>query len=346
MRPKQNPFQARPSFYGRSARFKWWEGGFHTALDKDFAAAYAYQKYMSSPFNEHPGVKDTTCLDPPVVLTFDMAGKRAFADIDGRRAAVKLLDVIEANVSLSLIEEDTEAALAAVEDTFRGFDEPTFEAGDQAENALFATRSASSEEVAMSLFVQNNTGAGDFVNFLRIAETLKGNERAKLDEADEADLIRLFQQAVFYADVEDARLLKVEFMRPFLSSVVVGEPGDTDEEELLEEILDQGYALFTVEDGPDFSFQTMWKREHKKLPMGFAAQKPRVEHYHGTVLSNLLRAAPWLAKELPAEWPGPCAEGDLIRELAREMAKQPTTVGRTLDDEMVDELNQLGLPKT
>lgn len=304
---RRNPFLAKPQYFGQSARLKSWEGGFHTTSDFDFAVPYAQLKWSSSPFGSE---------DAPVILEIDMTGFRAMADIDARRACIH---VVTSGLSTSDADVDSVDELpldslfdAWLDDAKFNQSEPddTPERGDSVQNALFLLASASSHWASVRAAQEAITTIEDFTLFLSIFLKLWRNENAALSEEEDAFLISVFKQSVYWNDISDDRLLAVYYMQPYFGAVV---REDELEEDLDEEYdgeatiidyLNHGYEFVTEGDySLRPSVKKVWVRPEPSAPLlsGLRdeAWKRRRMEYHGTSLSNLLSALPWLAEQLP-----------------------------------------------
>jgi hypothetical protein len=255
--------------------------------------------------------------DYPVILTFDMSGMRAFADIDSRRAAEMFYEHCKLN-QYHVGREDVEAdqildALAFDTEEEDGEEWP--QPGDEALNSMWKLSGSPSVRInALRAAVGFIGSSGLKLEHLYdIGSRVAKNERVELDDSDEKMLIEAFGQCRYLTDVPDERLLKVEYMAPFFAQVI--DP-DGEEDETIEETAEAGYA-FVESDRTDLdeSRVTAWEKPVSELPLfgdrahwkvfgGPGTFQPRLE-YHGTSLKNLLTAAPWLA-DLLTEVPKPC----------------------------------------
>ncbi len=283
--PRNNPFNARGKFFGDSARLKTWEGGFHTALDREFTVAYAQHKWSTSPFNGmlvgirgkpgplgDPG--ETVVADYPVVLTLNMAGFRRFADIDARRAVQEVMSVAHSN---GVRGEGPGAAHEFMDLLDHFFDEEDYETrhhyGDDALMTLFALASASSQKTAIRVtrdYMQDIGRYADeeaataerteaYENLRRIAALLgrgrdergygTDNENRMLSEADDNLLIDVYRQAVYWNDIPNARLLSVQYMHPFYDKVVEEDPSTDDHGDSDEGISSAAWLEARAEEG-------------------------------------------------------------------------------------------------
>ena len=309
MMRRRNPFLAKPQYFGQSARLKSWEGGFHTTSDFNFAVPYAQLKWNSSPFGSE---------DAPVILEIDMTGFRAMADIDARRACIHVVtnsvDGVKRDVdSVDKLPLDELFGAWSYDAEFNQ-SEPDYtpERGDSVQNALFVLASASSHWASIRVAQETITTIEDFTLFLSIFLKLRQNENAALSEEEDAFLISVFNQSVYWNDISDDRLLAVYYMQPYFGAVVREDELEEDFEEDEEygagttviDYLNHGYEFVT--DG-DYSLRPsvkkVWVRPEPSAPLlsglrDEAWKRRRVE-YHGTSLSNLLSALPWLAEQLP-----------------------------------------------
>lgn len=305
---RKNPFLAKPEYFGQSARLKSWEGGFHTTSDFNFAVPYAQLKWNSSPFGSD---------DAPVILEIDTTGLRAMADIDARRACIHVVrsTVSGLNREARSVEELPVANLFDdwLENARFNESEPddTPERGDSTQNTLFLLASASSHWGSIRDAQAEITALEDFSFFLSICLKLRQNENVALTEEEDAFLISIFKQSVFWNDIPDERLLAVYYMQPYFAVVVREdeleenlEDEDSDGEGTVLDYLNHGYEFITEGDySLRPSVKKVWVRPEPSAPLlsglrDEAWKKRRVE-YHGTSLSNLLSAVPWIAEQLP-----------------------------------------------
>jgi len=306
---RKNPFLAKPKYLGQSARLKSWEGGFHTAKTFDFAVPYAQLKWKTSPLGG---------TDAPVILELDMTGLRAFADIDSRRACLHVVThAVEGfNGEAESVDELPVEELFEVWQSDAEFNETeppdSVDRGDSAQNAMFTFASASSDWLSVIMAQRSIRTLEDFTAFLSIFLRLYKNETASLTEEEDAFLIDVFEQAVYWSDVDDARLIAVHYMQPYFDVVVHEEEleddfdgGEADSESgSLRDYLDLGYDFITTSDfNLRPSTRKVWRRPEPEAPLfgGLSDrswERPKIE-YHGTSLSNLLIALPWLAEQLP-----------------------------------------------
>lgn len=309
MMRRNNPFLAKSKYLGQSARLKSGEGGFHTTSDFDFAVPYAQLKWNTSPLGG---------ADAPVVLELDMTGLRAFADLDARRACLRVArDAVKGfNRQAKSVNELPVEELFKTWQIDAEFDETGpldgVDRGDSAQNAMFAFASASSNQLAISMARHSIRTLEDFTIFLSVFLRLYQNESAVLTEAEDAFLIEVFEQAVYWSDVDDARLIAVHYMQPYFDVVVHEEELEDDfhdeetdsESESLRDYQDLGYAFITTSDLALSSItRKVWRRPEAEAPLfgGLADRSWETQkiEYHGTSLSNLIIALPWLAEQLP-----------------------------------------------
>jgi len=307
---RQNPFLPKVDFYGQSSRFKEWEGGFHVADTLETAVPYAQQKWKTGPFGER---------DFPVIVELDVTGFPILADIDARRAALGLFRDAVTGVDNLFEFLDRVEQIAEIPRT-----PEDFQVGDNADSALFSCFSISNNPVAAARVLGADFTEQDFALFYQIGEKLlREGEEAPLSREEDEFLVAVFGQARFMVPITDARILRVLYMAPYFPTVVFEEQFDEEAyggDAAVLEAADEGYNFVEI-DYPEQSPSTSiaWQRPVEDLPMGFEAPVPKRTMYHGTSLSNLLRAAPWLSSKLA---PPPSPQKGGIRGLVRAMRKK------------------------
>jgi len=306
--PRKNPFVPKTQFYGKSARYKEQEGGFHVADEESYAIPYAQQKWETGPFGN---------VDFPVIIKIDATGIPMLADIDARRVAVVIFQTYEYDYEYF---ESSADELAEEPNT------PSIAVGDSSLNTLFSEFSITSTPVGIQRLYSMNLGQGAYEKIVAIGERLRFDDDLPLSDSEEALLVEAFGQARIMVPVSDARLLEVRYMSPYFSTVVeesqFEEPDDEDGEEdyYVLRALEEGYNFVEVDNpNQDPYTQLAWVRTAQEVPMGFELPKAKKVMYHGTSLSNLLRAAPWLASKLA---PPPMPQKGGIRGLVRAMKKE------------------------
>lgn len=306
MSAKKNPFVPRPkSFFGRSARLKTWEGGFHTAKHKALAVPYAQLKWETSVLKK---------TDFPVILTLDMTGLPMLADIDARRACMKVAKGIgtEADESSDEEHKSMDEFLSDLQFNVENGEVDSAFAGQKTIAALFDFDSPSVDQNAFRdtlWFFEKQKTDESYKDFVRIAARLSVNEKARLSPSDEKLLCSIYNQMVYWVEVPDERIVAVEYMQPYYEEVVdLDNQDDWDEDtaEPWKEAEEQGYQFINAydTDTPMPVLKQAWKRKSKGMPLfprgkGLKKQKDQRIEYHGTSLANLLSVCPWLAAELP-----------------------------------------------
>ena len=310
---RSNPFLPRANFFGQSARLKHWEGGFHTTPDENFAVPYAQQKFETSEISQ--GREDPE--DYPVVLTLDMTGLVGFADIDARRACLEIFDRFLKHHDEMDFEAGFESLIEELEaQGYGGYGSD----GQPVVDVLFKLASASSDDVVNTLALAGINDTQDYIMLRKCAFILstKG-ENARMPQYLENFLRDLFKQSVYWNPIPDERLLEVRYMHPYFRSVV-GEYRFEEESEIFDEYAENGWEFLTDEDSFIAPvFKPAWTREVKDVPFGFETPAPARVEYHGTSLSNLLLACPWLSKKL-ADPPPPQKGG--IKGLLKRMKEK------------------------
>lgn len=319
--PRKNPFIPKTQFYGKSARYKEQEGGFHVADEESYAIPYAQQKWETSPFRSFGSRLKFGAVEFPVILKLDVTGIPMLADIDARRAAVVISQTYGHDYEYF---ESNAEALSEESNT------PNIAVGDNALNTLFSEFSITSPPVGIQRLYSMNLGQGAYEKIVAIGERLRFDDDLPLSDNEEALLVEAFGQARIMVPVSDARLLEVRYMSPYFPTVVeesqFEEPDDEDEyeyrarNEAVLKALEEGYNFVEVDNPNQNPYtQLAWRRTSEEVPMGFEVPKAKKVMYHGTSLSNLLRAAPWLASKLA---PPPRPQKGGIRGLVRAMKKE------------------------
>jgi len=276
-RVRRNPLMSRPKAHaGRSARFKSWEGGFHTGRE-DQVYAYAQQKWESASDG-----------DVPVILALDMSGLRPRADIDSRRACVMAFDGVYPKPR-------GELTRTRAEEIAKAWSEPDFHDGympnvhEDVTGALFGLTSPSTATAVWSMLT--DLEADDVVVMWRVCRELQMmGENAVLPEEEDRKLIQVFGQAAYFdEEIDDSRVLGVRYMAPFFRYVCPEDPADDGDEEAVQIAEDAGFSILTDMDQEP--------RPRLKRVMGYD-EFDNVE-YHGTVLTNLLAACPDFLSKLP-----------------------------------------------
>lgn len=275
----KNPLMSRPKAHaGRSARFKSWEGGFHTGRE-DQVYAYAQQKWESAADG-----------DVPVILTLDMGGLRPRADIDSRRACVMVFESVYPEV----VGELTEKRAAELAREWRYHDQEYVpETRDTAIDALFGLTSPSTSVAAWSMLT--DVDEETVMLLWQAYRKLSVSEKAELSLQEDWILIDVFGQAAYFdEEIGDERVVGVRYMAPFFRYVLPEDPADDDEEEAVRMNEDAGFSILTEGRGTprprlvDVVRTEPWDRK-----------RGGTTEFHGTVLTNFLAACPDFLLNLP-----------------------------------------------
>lgn len=281
---RKNPFKPHARHAGASARFKSWEGGFHTGREEQ-TYAYAQQKWESASDG-----------DVPVILTLDMSGLHAKADIDSRRACVMAFDSVYPTVDDGLTEERA----AKLVREWQVYDQEGLylTAGDSVVDALFGLTSPSSSSVAWQMLT--DVDEETVMLLWQAYRKLSVSEKAELSFEEDATLIHVFGQAAYFDEqIDDERVADVRYMAPFLEEVLPSVDTFSEDDEdtgykSLEDAENEGYSIMTEDDSVAdprliYAVQTMpWDRK-----------RGGTTEFHGTVLTNFLAACPDFLSKLP-----------------------------------------------
>jgi hypothetical protein len=268
--------------------------GFHTAGSLEIAGCYAQEKVVSHPATLF--LKPETLLsDYPVIVVVDMDGYVPKADYDAERTmAPAVRDVLSEFFRMNPEASRRDLTRWLEMDTYE--EQEAIERGYPANSALFRIGSWRVMDPAGALrdFVDGYAG-DDAMDLLR--------EFARTGKASDAFLCALSDQYRYTEDVDERRVAKVLYVKPFWPDVLdyqadqdVDEfdPGQAvDDAQLSERLEELGWATLDVEDvgRGNAAFSTKAVYQSRRAPA-----RPE---YHGTSYRNLISAAPGIGRRLP-----------------------------------------------
>ena len=299
---KRNPFLARTQgvYRGRSASLGELDG-FHTASTQELVVPYANMK--GSPFEapEFRSFGNGVWDDIPVILHFDMTGLPRVPDIDAERALDLATDYLR-NLDLN---DPTTLKKQLVHDEGIDVDPDIAEVGGQTNNALWemsgSPSTASGAWRSLRYWLEALTDS----EIERFLATLGPNHKQRIQEDFGPEILaEIFQQQKYLENIEQERLIAVEYLAPYYEKIIAedntyyeeGEEYIADPDAWVNTIIERGFMIVTDEDvirsNLPMRSKGVWKSRRKKR------EDARVE-YHGTSYQNLLRAVPGLRLPKP-----------------------------------------------
>lgn len=301
---KRNPFLARTqgAYRGRGASLGE-RDGFHTASTIELVVPYANMK--GSPFEapEFRSFGNGVWDDIPVILHFDMAGIQRVPDIDAERALDLATDYLR-NLDLDDVSTLKEQLR---HDEGIDVDPDLAEVGSQTSNALWEMSGSPSTASGAWRSLQYWLEGLDDSAIQRFLTTLGPNHKQCVqDEFGSEILAEIFQQQKYLENIEQDRLITVEYLAPYYEKIIAednsfyeedaGEGAIVDPDSWVRTITERGFTIVTDDDVNTYHLpihsKTVWKSRRQKR------KNARIE-YHGTSYQNLLRAVPGLRLPKP-----------------------------------------------
>jgi hypothetical protein len=289
MRYRPNKFKAKPERHaGPVMRGVYTHPGFHTTGMIEVAACYAQAHVVTSMGYE----TDETLADYPVIVTLDMHGLSPLADYDAEETlwpAVR--DLLREFFRMNPEGDEHDLSSWLEVDVSEGR-EPLGR-GDSATEALFRVAGWRIENPYSALY-SSLDALGEPHEVMEMLRELADGSRKPSDEL----LCALADQYRYIEDVSEARVVAVDFMRPFWPALLDYQAAEDDDDEgEAERIESAGWAVMDVENVYDDRVDIATSRVYAKR------SKTKRPEYHGTSYLNVLSAAPRIAKKLPVPPP-------------------------------------------